>query len=159
MSNVQQVADEEVFGPLLCVWRYDDFQLTIPARASSNRRSNLSRSAEIPIMAPGRWPAWNLPNWRYRRRSVRVWIFHRRQVDESSRGRDSRPCEFSSIRFSNRPQESTSERSQRACGVSSRMPQSIQCQRKWAVSPCLGPASFPRSVSVIEEASWTTFWH
>ncbi|WEJ90779.1 MAG: succinylglutamate-semialdehyde dehydrogenase [Klebsiella huaxiensis] len=29
MSEVAQVADEEVFGPLLCVWRYDDFDEAI----------------------------------------------------------------------------------------------------------------------------------
>ena len=36
MSNVQQVADEEVFGPLLCVWRYDDFAQAI-AMANATR--------------------------------------------------------------------------------------------------------------------------
>ena len=29
MSAVAQVADEEVFGPLLCVWRYDHFDEAI----------------------------------------------------------------------------------------------------------------------------------
>jgi succinylglutamic semialdehyde dehydrogenase len=36
MSDVQQVADEEVFGPLLCVWRYDDFDEAI-AMANATR--------------------------------------------------------------------------------------------------------------------------
>jgi succinylglutamic semialdehyde dehydrogenase len=36
MSAVAQVADEEVFGPLLCVWRYDHFDEAI-ALANATR--------------------------------------------------------------------------------------------------------------------------
>lgn len=36
MSDVRQVADEEVFGPLLCVWRYEDFAQAI-AMANATR--------------------------------------------------------------------------------------------------------------------------
>lgn len=36
MSAVEQVADEEVFGPLLCVWRYDHFEAAI-ALANATR--------------------------------------------------------------------------------------------------------------------------
>jgi succinylglutamic semialdehyde dehydrogenase len=36
MTGVQEVADEEVFGPLLCVWRYDEFDEAV-AMANATR--------------------------------------------------------------------------------------------------------------------------
>ena len=40
MSNARNVADEEVFGPLLCVWRYDSFDEAIAM--ANNTRYGLS---------------------------------------------------------------------------------------------------------------------
>ena len=40
MSGTSNVPDEEVFGPLLCVWRYDDFDSAI--RMANNTRYGLS---------------------------------------------------------------------------------------------------------------------
>ena len=40
MSGASNVPDEEVFGPLLCVWRYDDFDSAIAM--ANNTRYGLS---------------------------------------------------------------------------------------------------------------------
>ena len=40
MSATSNVPDEEVFGPLLCVWRYDDFESAI--EMANNTRYGLS---------------------------------------------------------------------------------------------------------------------